>query len=207
MKTTDSFICPSAPPRALSQPADNTWLCRYRAISKSAIDLEREQNGPAYLVMVHHIEPWNNMGKETGISRVTGGNALEVFWELWFAVEWLPLLDLVDHFAHILFDLACVFCEAVEAVYLIGVLVIEEYFTDSGVMEHTYRSLVENVNASENTNCSCQAHHRCESSLSDVRRTELFHKPEGERGGSCGGTSDSVVWSSSITEDSLNMST
>lgn len=59
--------------------------------------------------------------------------------------------------------------------------------------KHTYRSLVENVNASENTNCRRQAHDRRKSSLSDVRGTELFHKPEGERGGSCGGTTDGVV--------------
>ena len=68
------------------------------------------------LVVVDKVEPRHHVDPNTRVAGLARGDALHVFGELGFAVEFFAALDFVDHFAHVHVDFAAVFGEAVEAV-------------------------------------------------------------------------------------------
>lgn len=69
----------------------------------------------AYLVMIDNVDPWENVDEKLGISRVSSSHTLNIVGYLRRAIQWLTLLDLVDHFPHIHFNLPGVLGKTVEA--------------------------------------------------------------------------------------------
>src|SRR5690606_37698096 len=68
----------------------NTMLGRNQFINSPTYGFCR-----TYLIVIHNVEPWDNVQKYLGVSGVSSGNTLHVLGQEGLAVQWLSSLNLV----------------------------------------------------------------------------------------------------------------
>lgn len=148
--------------------------------------------------MVDNVDPRENVDEQLGVSRVPSCHSLDIVRHLRSAVQGLALLHLIDHLPHIHFDLPGIFREPVETFCRKGV-------SHSTVMTlsdiHTARALVEHMKPADETDRSCEAHHRRKATAAHMRRAHSLHDPEGNWGDGGHSTGHGVVRRSSISKN------
>lgn len=126
----------------------------------------------AVVGVVDEVGPRQDVGECGCVARVPVGNALHVLGHLCGAVQRLATLDLVDHLAHVLLNLAAVLARAVEAGCLVSVRCFYCCQHARGNCRWNTRTAGPRVcedEAAGDTNGAAQTHDGREATLADER--------------------------------------